>query len=129
MPMSMRSLVDDMRNDIKEMKHSDDDIEVQHELARRNNQQAEEHLKTAKMIEEQQKQLVLDEATKIADQRLNEFLDQNFSKKKDRSGRNIRLEDYCNTLQLKNGKTVLQEFDKMEQERLERARDLWSRSR
>lgn len=125
----IRSLVKDVRSEMEEMKSFDDDIEVQHELARRNNQQAEEHLKTAKMLEDRQKELILDEATKIADRQLNEFLATNFEKKKDRSGRNIRLEDYCNTLQLKNGQTVLQEFNKMENERLEKARDLWSQSR
>ena len=48
-----------------------------------------------------------------ANRRFNEFIREQFP---ERGGRETRLEEYCNSLRMKNGKTVLEVFNENERE-------------
>lgn len=121
----LEAISEDTRQELKELNHTDLDIEREYQEARQFRDAAQKSVDRAKMLEADQERLILDKATKMAQKQLNDFLEQNFTKKRGKDDRNGRLEEFCKTLQLPDGKTVLQTFNEMENQRLEKIKNLW----
>lgn len=125
----LEAISEDTRQELKELNHTDLDIEREYQEARQLRNTAQKSVDRAKMLEADQERLILDKATEMAQKQLNNFLEQNFTKKRGKDDRNGRLEEFCKTLQLPDGKTVLQTFNEMENQRLEKIKNLWEISR
>lgn len=125
----LEAISEDTRQELKELNHTDLDIEREYQEARQLRNTAQKSVDRAKMLEADQERLILDKATEMAQKQLNDFLEQNFTKKRGKDDRNGRLEEFCKTLQLPDGKTVLQTFNEMENQRLEKIKNLWEISR
>lgn len=125
----LEAISEDTRQELKELNHTDLDIEREYQEARQFRDTAQKSVDRAKMLEADQERLILDKATEMAQKQLNDFLEQNFTKKRGKDDRNGRLEEFCKTLQLPDGKTVLQTFNEMENQRLEKIKNLWEISR
>lgn len=136
----IKELVRDRREDVKAISHTNLDIEREYDVAResriqaqkeaeRTKAQAEQELAKAQEYKAEQEAYIRGTSERMAKQMFQEFIQKEFGTAK--RGREKRLEEFCEEIKFKNGKSVLDKFEEAEIERkreLERSWDRgWSR--
>ena len=92
------------------------EIEPLHKAAAEDRQQAKKYLK-------EQESYILGTADNLAQEKFDTFIQQEFGQKL--KGKDARLEDFCDGIKLKDGRTVLEAFEDQEQERRQRLARSW----
>lgn len=130
---AIRDIKADIKAEVKEIAHTDRDIAEAYEqadaararakyLAEMRQIELEEQRELARKRNETYEMRVKEEA----DRQFRQFIEEQFP---ERSGRETRLEEYCNSLQMKNGKTVLENFNESERERKRQLNRSWGYDR
>ena len=89
--------------------------------------EADKLMKEAQELKEQERSYIFETASKLADMKVQEFIQKEFSQEK--RGRTARLEKFCDSLQTKNGISVLAHFNQMEKELKKRTEQSWTHER
>lgn len=117
---AIRDIKADIKAEVKEIAHTDRDIAeayAQADDARIRAEKMEAKRKEeleAQREEARKREEAYDKRVQVeANRRFNEFIREQFP---ERGGRETRLEEYCNSLRMKNGKTVLEVFNENERE-------------
>ena len=130
---AIRDIKADIKAEVKEIAHTDRDIAeayAQEDAARARARQLEERrqieLEEQIKTERRQEKLYEEKVKEEADRRFNEFIREQFP---ERGGRETRLEEYCNSLRMQNGKTVLEVFNEKERELKRKLNRSWGYER
>ena len=130
---AIRDIKADIKAEVKEIAHTDRDIAeayAQADAARARARQLEERrqieLEEQIKTERRQEKLYEEKVKEEADRRFNEFIREQFP---ERGGRETRLEEYCNSLRMQNGKTVLEVFNEKERELKRKLNRSWGYER
>lgn len=90
-------------------------------------QKAQQELAKAQEYREEQESYILGTAENKAQEKFDRFIEQEFGQSK--GGRASRLEKFCDSLEMGDGRSVLDHFEEKEQERQERLNRSWDYER
>ena len=132
----IKELVRDRREDVKAISHTNLDIEREYDVANQSRIQAQKEAERTKALAEQelakaqkykanQEAYIRGTSERIAEQMFQEFIQKEFGTTT--RGRGERLEEYCEEIKFKDGKSVLDKFEEAEIERKQELERSWDR--
>lgn len=134
----IKELTASIKQEVDQISHTNADVQVQYDMAEQTRIRAEKHaaekkkeadklMKEAQELKEQERSYIFETASKLADMKVQEFIQKEFSQ--DKRGRTARLEKFCDSLQTKNGMSVLAHFNQLEKELKEKTERSWGMKR
>lgn len=134
----IKEITASIKQEVNQISHTDADVQIQYDMAEQARISAERHaaekkkeadniLKEAQELKEQEKGYIWGTAQKLADKRVQDFIQKEFSQ--DKGGRTARLEKFCDSLQMNNGMSVLDRFNQLEKDLKEKTERSWGMER
>ena len=132
----IKALVKERAEDVKAISHTNLDIEREYDVARESRIQAQKEAERTKALAEQelakaqeykanQEAYIRGTSEKMANQMFREFIQKEFGTTT--RGRGERLEEYCEEIKFKDGRSVLDKFEEAEIERKQELERSWDR--
>lgn len=132
----IKSLVKERKADVEAISHTNLDIEREYDIARtsriqaqeeaeRTKEQAQKELAKAQEYKAEQEAYILGTSERMAKQMFDEFIQREFHG--EINSREDRLEQFCEEIKYKDGTSVLDRFNEVEQEIEQRLQREWDR--
>lgn len=126
----IQELVKDRKKDAEAISHTDLNVQFEYELARNVSAKAQEEAEKTKELAQRElakAQEYLAHQGEYIEQRANQLFKEFIQSQGAITDRGARLEEYCAQLKFKKGESVLDRFEKAEEERLAELERAWDR--
>lgn len=124
---STRAIGDEAWRHLKKATEKEQDIARREAVVEKKSKSIEPLYNKLRKQERDQDQLIQERAWELAEEKFQDFMEEHYGYAQD--GRSERLESFCDSFTLKDGRTLLEAFNEQEEQRVQALRHSWSYDR